>query len=225
MIITKMRGTSQRGFTIAEVSIASTIFAVVLLIALAVFFGISRLFYKGVSQNQTQEAAQQIMQDVIGSFQPNTNVSANQTGNNYTYHCIGNTRFTYHLNSKINTDNAPNHASGGSFGILMDTLPGNGNSCAPPCSDTDINICQFPNVPLGRYSPVVELLGNNMRVSRFDIQPASNKLYNVTLIIAYGDDDLMDLTDPTNPVCKNQRGSEFCAVNKITTSVFQGMTI
>lgn len=227
MIIGKMRRQDQGGFTIAEVSIASAVFALVLLIALAVFFGISRLFYKGVSASQTQEASQQIMQNILGNFNANAGVNANLTGNGYTYHCVGNTRFVYNLNHKVDADGALDHSPGGNFGILMDTLPGNGSSCASPCNDTAPVVCDAPNVKLGKYSTVVELLGNNMRVTKFSINrdAVSYNLFNLSLIIAYGEDDTLDLTDANNPLCKNQRGSEFCAVNKINTSVFQGQGV
>ena len=223
---------SQKGFTIAEVSIASAIFSVVLLIAIAVFFGIGRLFYKGVSVTQTQEVSQQVYQDVVGSFQSAGTVSLLQQGNGYYFYCIGNTRYTFNqYNQEVNLDVSPDHSApqpppavGGNFGILKDSLPGNGSACAPPCSDTGMVVCNLPDV---KFNNPTELLGQKMRVSKFDIEqaPGNNpNLYTLSLVIAYGDDDTMDLTDPTNPICNTGgSGSEFCSVNKLDTTVYRGL--
>lgn len=227
-----MKRSAEKGFTIAEVSIATAVFSVILLIALTIFFAIGRLFYKGVSVSQTQEVAQQIYQDITGNFQGAANVSYNQTGNGYSYHCVGNVRYTYNLDNEVNLDSAPNHAApdptnpsqGGNFGILKDTLTGNGSACAAPCDDTHASvICSPPNV---KFNNPQELLGQRMRVSQFNVTQSatSPNLYNVSLVIAYGDNDVMDRTNPQNPVCiTGARGSEFCSVSRINTSVFRGL--
>jgi len=223
MAVNKRRDSG--GFTIAEISIATAIFAVILLIAMAIFFGIGRIFYKGISVSQTQEATEQVYQDIAGNFQGASSVSI-PTGqpNGYYYYCIGNTRYTYNPNYEVDLNNpSPSHAapgSGGTFGILKDSLPG---GCATPCDDINpLTICSPPNV---KFNNPVELLGQKMRVSQFSITPSANNpnLYKLDLVIAFGDDDVLDTTDPANPVCKTGVGSEFCSVNRIDTAIYQGL--
>ncbi|HET9850272.1 MAG TPA: prepilin-type N-terminal cleavage/methylation domain-containing protein [Candidatus Saccharimonadales bacterium] len=219
------------GFTIAEVSIATAIFAVILLIALAIFFGIGRLFYKGVTVSQTQEVAQQVYQDIVGSFQSAGSITIPvSTGNGYSYYCVGNVRYTYNQYPAKNTVNldSPNHAppradgTGGNFGILKDTLSGNGGACGAPCNDQGTVVCSPPNHV---FNNPVELLGQNMRLSQFRVTLGNSpNIYNVSLVIAYGDSDVMNLSDPANPVClTGAKGSEFCSVSKVSTAVYRGL--
>jgi prepilin-type N-terminal cleavage/methylation domain-containing protein len=66
---------SEKGFTIAELTIASAIFSVVILTAVGGFLQMGRIFYKGVTLTSTQETANQIYQDIGGYFQTAATVS------------------------------------------------------------------------------------------------------------------------------------------------------
>jgi type II secretory pathway pseudopilin PulG len=219
------------GFTIAEVSIATSIFAIVLMVGLTIFFAIGKLFYKGVTISQTQEIAQSILQDINGNFQnatsPPTLVS---DPSQYSYVCIGKTRYTFNLGYKIDLNNgpAPSHAApsaGGNFGLLKDTLPSN-SSCGAPCNDLGaLGACAPPNY---RFNNPTELLGQNMRVDKFDISAGTApNIYNISLMLATGDDDVFDYSTPGNfstATCKNEsRTQEFCSVISVNTSVYQGL--
>lgn len=222
-----MRRVHQRGFTITELMIATTIFSIVLLVALAGFLQIGHTFYKGVSLAQTQQVADQIFQDINGNFQTAANItppgSVSPLG--YHYFCVGNIRYTYNLGNEISSGATPNHSPSGNFGILKDSLPGT-SACAPPCTDTaPLGICNPPNVRLGQYSTPTEMLGDKMRLANLTITNATSQapnVYTVDLVVAYGDDDVLDLTVPTAPVCKGQANVEFCAVSQINTAVYRG---
>ena len=216
------------GFTIVELLIATTVFAVILLGALAGFLEIGRLFYKGVSATSTQSIANQILQDVSGEFQnaagftkvlpkgdkdtvggnlevlPTTDQSG--SGNaSYAYYCIGNTRYTYNIaksgSQAVSFSSTPNHAPGGNFGILRDVIAGGGSSaCAPPCSDTSpAPACESSKGQVKLSNPV-ELLGDNMRLSAFYINSsnATSNLFNITIIVTYGLDDAFTQNPPTS---------------------------
>lgn len=220
---TELKNTNrhQAGFTIAEILVATAIFSIVLLVALAGFLQIGHIFYKGVSLAQTQEVANHIFQDINGNFQTAANVSPPQSNNGYQYFCVGNTRYTYRLGNEVNLGGSPDHSPSGSFGILKDILPGS-SACAAPCSDTGVVICNPPNVELNNPT---ELLGEKMRVSNFSIanpNASALNLYSVSIVIAYGDDDVLDQSTPTAPFCKGNVGDEFCAVSQINTAVYKG---
>lgn len=211
------------GFTIVELLIATAVFSVVLLGALAGFLEVGRLFYKGVSSTSTQTVANQILQDVSGSFRTNNNFAPGGS-NGYSYYCIGNSRYTYNINHELDINAAPNHAApsaGGNYGLLKDTLPGS-SGCATPAAEN------IPNPPPGsiRFQNPLEMLGDKMRLSAFNITQTSStsNFYDVSVVVAYGDDDAFDnLNDPNTIACNPRSGLEqFCSVSRLNTSLYKG---
>lgn len=221
------------GFTIVELLIATAVFAVVLLVAQASFVQIGHLFYRGVSINQTQEAADHIFQDINGNFQtaPSVGGSINSPSGGYDYYCVGNTRYTYRINNEVDSSAATtDHTASGNYGILKDTLPGAGAACATPCSDTGGAACPTGTVQL--KSPV-ELLGNKMRIEKFCISQSTvacnfnngANLYNVSIVLAYGDDNTLTYHTPgdySTVACQGDSHNDFCAVSSINTAVYKG---
>src|SRR5258708_6166908 len=117
------------GFTIVELTIATAIFSTVLLVGLASFLGIGKIFYKGVTITQTQSAAQSVLDQLSSDVQFGVSVVASQpTGTGARFMCIGNARYTYNLYQEVNIDV---HDSSTHFGLLRDLLPGN-SGCANP---------------------------------------------------------------------------------------------
>jgi prepilin-type N-terminal cleavage/methylation domain-containing protein len=235
------KGCLDYGFTITELMIATAVFAVILVVAQTMFVQIGHLFYRGISITSTQETADHIFQDINGNFQTAPGVNFGNLGG-YEYYCIGNTRYTYKINNEIDTSATPNYASdsSGNYGILKDVVPGAGQGCSTPCDSTSGSPC-----PVNTYklSNPVELLGDKMRVEQFDIcQSTSNStLYNVTIVLAYGDDDSLVYTSASPPStancipatppdsnyygsvgCQNDVRNSFCAISRVDTSVYQG---
>lgn len=215
----------QSGFTIIELTIATSVFAVVLLAAQAGFVEIGRLFYKGVSTTQTQQTASNILTDIKSNIQTAASISLQTSGNGYTYYCVGNTRYTVNINHEVDLSNPETYGSGGNFGLLRDTLTGS-NACAAPCDPS--GACPAGTVALNNPS---EMLSNKMRLMQFDIsQPdsaASPNLYNVSLIAAYGDNSVLSYTnqnDITTVYCNGSLNSgQFCSVSRLNSSAFQGV--
>jgi prepilin-type N-terminal cleavage/methylation domain-containing protein len=221
----KSRGESsvQSGFTIAELLIATAIFSVILTGALFGFIQIGRMFYKGVSVTQTQETTRQIVNTVKDNIQLAASVSSAQSGNGYSYYCVGNNRYTYSLGRKVELAASPNHNADGNFGLLYDKLPGS-TACATPCASN------CPDASVAFREPI-ELLGNKMRLGRFDVVQADPSktpdLYKIDVYIIYGDDEILSYTDEDNPASAFCSGSlsiqQFCAVSKLSTTVYRGL--
>jgi type II secretory pathway pseudopilin PulG len=215
------------GFTIIELLLATSVFSLVLLGALAGFLRTGNLFYKGISLTQTQAVTKQVLDDVSSNITSSESVEApNQDPTQgYTYYCIGSSRYTYILNNEIGAQdsNYSSPSNGGNYGLLKDTLPNNG--CAQPCAPG--GSCSAP------LTNPVEMLSPNMRLSEFLIcsQGNSSSLYTVSITVAYGDSSSLSFPNQSTPTCASPsftapscQGStqtqQFCAVTSLSTSVY-----
>ena len=201
------------GFTIIELLLATSVFSLVLLGALAGFLQAGSLFYKGVSLTQTQAVAKQVMDDVSANVAATTSVQAPE--GSYHYYCIGNTRYTYNLYKPVTPPDS-NFQAGGGYGLLKDTVTGCPGPCDTSCGPSTATIHN-----------ATELLSSNMRLSQFDIAPAGpgSNLYNIKLTVAFGDSTTtLQAGDTATPYCSgNTRTQQFCAVSTLSSSVYAGL--
>lgn len=201
------------GFTIIELMIATTIFSVVLILCVTALMQIGRMYYKGVTTSRTQEAARNILDEITQGIQfsaGDVTVSVASTdgdANQYSL-CVDNKRFSVYRSKKL-VDNITDAGDQARHALVTDTAAG----CPPP---QDLN---DPNVLLSAGSR--ELLPPGMRIAKLTVsEDALTRLYTVSVRIVSGDGDL--LTDPnaTDASCLLQsRGSQFCAVSELTTTV------
>lgn len=221
-----VKSRDEKAFTIVELLIATSVFSVVLLVALAGFLQIGHLFYKGVSTTQTATVANQIFSDISGNFHNSGNISSLQSANGYTYYCLGGNRYTLNIGFEVHSSDAPDHLSpsqGGNFGLLKDSLPGS-SGCATPCDDISGIPCPPGAVKFNNPS---ELLGNQMRLSALNIQPdtsISPNYYSISIVVAYGDTDLLDNPSSSSAACKNNTaGTQYCSVTALNTGIYLGL--
>ena len=120
---------------------------------------IGRAYYKSLTSGRVQETARSIMEDVSRSVQFTGSVPQQNEDGNIKVKCFGSDTYTYTLNQKVNGTNN---------GIYRDKLPDIG--CVPsPCfNKVDKVGCE------GK-----ELLGENMRVLRFDMGEADTSCFDV----------------------------------------------
>ncbi len=207
----------QKGFTIIELLVATTVFSIILLIATAGILQISRTYYQGVLQARTQETARTIADEIgesmrfsIGSYAPGAVVNGPDidASNSATgYFCLGTRRYTYAIDRQLKA--SPNGGKQKAHVLWVDQPVGGCGSAEnldSPVSD-------------GR-----ELLSENMRLTRLSIQPAPGALpdtYRIDIGVAYGDDDLLDfVSGGQTKYCKEAAtGREFCAVSNVSLTV------
>lgn len=220
-----MKRADGQGFTIVELLISTAVFAVVLLLAQTSFVHIGHLFYKGISITQTQNVMDHIFQDINGTFQTAANVGGSQdsASGGYDYYCVGGTRYTYRINHEVVSTGTADHSPTGNFGILKDTLPGS-TACATPCSDTGSVTCPAGTV---KFNNPIEMLGDKMRVEQFDMSQSTStsNLYAVSIVIAYGNDDTLTYSNPSDystVSCQGDAQNNFCAVSRINTAIYKG---
>lgn len=212
---------SAKGFTIVELMIATIIFATILLIITTGVIQFTRAYYKGAVVAKTQDTARSVMDAVTQSVQfGNATPSPVLAGTvpDSIFFCAGGYRFYSTLGITYNVDSA-NLNNAGVY------LTRSGSTCDSPTGTLDTG---------GR-----QLLNNDMRVTQLDLQDAGDKMYTISVTVAYGADDLLcdsannatcdpgataltsaQLTSAGEGVrCKIQRGSEFCAVSTLSTVV------
>jgi prepilin-type N-terminal cleavage/methylation domain-containing protein len=172
---------NNEGFTLVELMIATMIFSMVLVVLLASFLQIARMFYKGVSISSTNEAARSLIEEVVNDVRFSSASTAcdptaplpNGCPNNKKYFCIGNHRYTYVLTKKVtSTDVASPTASSLNAGIMQDTV----NSCLPPISASD------------NGTNPRQLLGLNMQLNEMEFKPADNGVLVHAHVLLYGAD-------------------------------------
>jgi prepilin-type N-terminal cleavage/methylation domain-containing protein len=229
---------SAKGFTIVELMIASAVFSTVLLVALTGFLQIGRLFYKGVSETQTQDTTRQVVSDISSNLKATSStVAIPQTfagaGQPYSYFCAGAYRYTYgtymtgadsghttQFVSSLASIYDPS-AANVNMGLVKDRV-GSGN-CPQPCANGSTNAATRCTGTRVAISGATELLGNGMRIGQISInQVGTTSLYNVNVSVVYGDYSVLDY-NTTPPTCAgNSSEQRFCAVDQLSTSVFEG---
>lgn len=189
------------GFTIVEFLIATAVFSVVMLLCAYAIVHVGRMYYKGMITNRTQDAARRVIDDVAAVVQFGAGDVASGSNDDRLAWCMGNTRYTYILNDPLGS--VPHvlwkdtHSSGG-------------------CDPADISEAEPEDSIDGQ-----EMLGSNMRITRFDMPPATaDGLQTISIRIAYGDsNDLFEGNNPNQPCKGTNAGGQFCAVSEFTTHV------
>lgn len=214
-----MRGCKNRagGFTIVELLLATAIFSTVLMVVIAGFLQIGRLFYKGVALTNTQQVARQIVNNVSNDVRYNNAVTLHKSDivpdNDVFYLCIGNVRYTYHLYHLVAATDSFSGANNKDYGILRDTLSGS-TGCDDPYKSGDV-----------AFNDPKELLSANMRLNDFSVSSLSGgQVYDIIVDVVSGDDNSVDPVDkdfPNGPQkCDaNLKNSQYCAQSKLTTSI------
>ncbi len=198
------------GFTIVELMVAITVFTVLLLIASSVVTQITRLYYKGVIISRTQNSARDITDSVTRILQFSSGQQVTQTPPGpINYLCVGQTRFTYILNRKVVAGSSNNEHA-----LWQDKIVTPAN-----CSDNppDLSVSN----PGGNEGK--ELLENNMRLKTLTVNgPNTIGVYDVTIAVIYGDDELITFDSSGNPVSCNGAvaGSQWCAISEFNTQIY-----
>src|SRR5574337_1969757 len=160
-----------KGFTIVELLIATSVFSILLLLAPDGFLQIGRLFYKGVNISQPSSDAKQLVSSIkndIAFSAPSTTslavtlkpMTVGSVTIDRRYFCVGQNRYSYTINRELDTNaesyemrTQPIDATGwNNFGVLRDQV--SSNSCPNPFDSSATGL---------KAASATELLGNKMR--------------------------------------------------------------
>lgn len=210
----------QHGFTVLELMVAMSVFTVVLLVLTVGILRFSQDYFRGVTRSRTQTVARQIIDDIAQNIQFGQTVTPNQSGSGYQAVCIDSTRYQYKIGQQVApADDAYNHRT--QFGFIKTV----GTNCVSSQPSAIV-------APLDSTTQH-EMLGNNMRLLRLAVNAGTNNTWTVSVTVAYGDDDLLNIApgasltdgDYASLGCvAGAAGSQFCAVSTLTTTVQQRIT-
>lgn len=209
----------QRGFTIIELLIATSVLSVILLLVTVMITNIGNLYYKGTTQAQVQDTTRSIVDQLVQDLQfsdgtpsipdsslpSSSNIDTSTVPGKTLYAlCVGTTRYSYVLDQQIETD---------MLHVLWRDAIGSGSACSP------VNLSTTP--PSG-----YELMGPRSRLTSFRIKSTSPALYSVMVSVAYGENDLFKGADTSdllggsdaNVTCASGTGNQFCATDRLATS-------
>ena len=227
----KLTKQSQQGFTIIELLIATSVLTLILMLATVMITNIGNLYYKGITLSQTQDTVRSVVDQLTQDLQladglpsvpdpvvpgnPNINTSL-VAGQTLYATCIGTTRYSYVLDKQIVTS-LPH--------VLWRDSIGSGSICSP----VDLSSTTTPNSAISPGTNGAELMGTKSRLTSLVITTSSASLYTVKVSIAYGEDDLLAGADTSNLLggtdynvaCAGSTGNQFCATDRLTTSVIQ----
>ncbi|MCA9348590.1 prepilin-type N-terminal cleavage/methylation domain-containing protein [Candidatus Saccharibacteria bacterium] len=210
-----MKHLSQKGFTILELMIASSIFSVMLIVCLGAIVYLGKLYYKGVTISNTAEVTRASIDEITEAIQYSGDAfeaaPADPTPSGWTgAYCIGVKKYSYRIG----------------YQLVIGTPGTNQANQVLTVSNDQSCIGYEPSGDQQR-----ELLKENMRLTDFAITPGPSGLTNVEIGVAYGgdptDQSVEDNTfnteaDGTIISCKDSStGSAFCATNFLKTSALR----
>jgi prepilin-type N-terminal cleavage/methylation domain-containing protein len=213
MRIEALHRTRQAGFTILELMIAASIFAVILLVVAVGVMQFSNQYYKGITSSKTQAATRALMDDISQAIEFSKTVTViPSTSDGVAGLCIDNALYSYKIGQEVIDSNPDGALHQGFHGIVVDGM----SSCT---AGSVPSLPATADVPNGSR----ELLGRYMRLGAFEIANTGD-VYTIHIRVLYGDDALLSPTVPNSPnwaneQCKNATGSKFCAVSDLTTTI------
>lgn len=215
----------QKGFTIIELMIATTVFSVVLLVCLGALVYVGRLYYKGITLTQTQSAARDAADSIADSVrfarervEP---VTASATDEWSGHVCVGSRKYSYKLYQVLVDDTPGPNQTTQALVESIDPLCDIGSPDSAPRTEPDI---------VDKYPPR-EILGEFMQLNRFAISEPDidTGLVDIDISIAYGGDGSSSDGELFNYVtgssgeiasCKTGvAGAQFCAISNLSKTV------
>lgn len=211
----------QKGFTVVEFLIATTVFSFVILICSMAIIHVGRMYYKGVITNRVQDTARLVVDDVAAAIQfgprnvdpalfarTQTTEFGGITVNSL---CIGTVRYSYAPNAVLGGSSGESNGITTSQHVLWRDVYGSSN-----CPPLDITQAEPPDSTNGK-----ELLGRGMRLPEFVVEiPAPGEAWRIGVRVVYGDDPALFDDGADFSVCRGVlAGGQFCAVSSLNTSV------
>ncbi len=162
---------SSSGFTIVELMVATMVFSIIMLVAAGAVVRFTSNFQRGITTSTTQNTARSVVDTISQSIQ--FYGSGDIRREKDAYYCIGSTSYRYILGRQLNTSQK---------NVLVEQQEGLPIGCGADLKGLGASPAN-PNEQ--------ELLAPNMRLAKFKIDRISKGVFELTVRIAYGDNDLL----------------------------------
>lgn len=221
----------QVGFTIVELMIATSIFAIILLVISFAALAIGRNFYKGVTSSRAQEAARSTMDNIIRPLEftgvdKTENITGSGSGRGGAY-CVGTVRFTFVIDRQVSDVNDPLGKHKQKHALWQDKP-----KTPLPCKGVDLELDNPSLDPLALGTEGKELAPSGMRLTDLQINNIATRYYSVKIGVIAGDDEIIERVSANNPTgdpskfqCMDSaKGGQFCAAAALATTVYRRVT-
>jgi prepilin-type N-terminal cleavage/methylation domain-containing protein len=196
---------NQKGFTVLELLIATTVLAVILVMATLLITSISNLYYKGVNESKVQGNARAIDAQMTQDLQFSNDaprVGTDSSNSDIHVICIGDVRYSFVKLIRVG-----------------DTL--NGKTYAHVLwRESGINNCsQTAGADLTTSSTLTggtEMISGSSRITALTVTQTDPA--QLTIGVAFGDDNLLNLS-ASPVVCKGGTDDKFCGTANISSTV------
>lgn len=194
------------GFTLADVAIASAIFAGVMIVCLGAFVAMGKIYFRGSIEIKTQEASRNIVDDISRNISttaieyiPIPKIPYLDPGHEEEWeaYCIAGIKYSYRTGWQLSR-NPPSPSPPPApppkrvDRVFVKSVVLDGSGAATGNCDTTLTNPRPPSPGSGR---AVELLSDQMRIMKFNIRNYG-RLHVIELDIAYGGDpDLLARED------------------------------
>lgn len=198
-------GSNQSGFTIIELMVATSVFAIIILSTSVIVTRFTSMYQNGIVRSSTQDTARAVMDSVAESLQfqgADVRALTNASGEVVGY-CVGQQSYSFVLGRQV--ERSPSGSDQRRNGLIMR------QETAQGCNNAAQNM---DGTPTG-----TEMIRQHMRLARFDITALGGGLYKVVVKVVYGDADLLNNPNAANAQCKTTTGQQFCAVSELSTVV------
>lgn len=209
-----------KGFTIIELMIATTIFAVIMIITTTAIIGISKTYIQGLVESQNQNTTRRVVSQISQDIQFNNQATININGisglgrtplSSTGWFCIGQDVYVVQLDQEI--------LNSGDWALIRYS-----SSSCPGSQPTFTN--GLPTNPPYTYNAgsVEELLTTNQQLARFSIIEI-NGYYKISATVAYGNSSVLQAilpnpNDGVNYECNTSSFSiNFCSITSLTNSI------
>lgn len=216
----------QRGFTVIELMIATSVFSVILLVCAVGLITVGRYFYKGVTSARTQAAARDALDKIVVPIKiGKANIiqsAASYSGVGIKSICVDNKRFSYLVDSQVDAAATFDVANHKSKHALWQDIANDAVACVP----TNLSIDNPSATPGAEGSDGSELIPPRMRLGALRLvsgQPISTQSWTINIQVAAGEDDILE-RDASNNItgCKSITvGGQFCAVASLQTNAYE----
>lgn len=202
---------AQAGFTVLELMVATSIFAIVLLVLTVGVMSFSRDYFSSINRSSTQTVARSIIDDIAHTIQfSGSTLTENVVGNTHAW-CFDNVQYLAATGYQVTpTSDLANFKN--TYGLIKRVASGCGN----------VDVTNNGSYTFDQNTDK-ELLAKNMRISLLQISKVGNA-YTIHVRVATGDTELFNNIGPpdwSQMACKSQSGSQFCAVSDLSTTVEQ----